>query len=215
MRWHQILRRVCVASGCEASICQGPPVANLPLHSLKWAHSPPIWIIHHWAHTELYLVAGKCPVLQDKQEGLLKWEQLWLSRSTSLLPFDNSHLVLLLCAAWFKKKKGKKGLQKIVINATGSQTRKELGFFWGKNNTFSIPIQFIFFMCVFLRPAVSFPSFILLILLLCFCLSSSDFISPHIYRKLDWSVMEPFSFAALSPLLLLLSTRNKRHNLKW
>lgn len=99
MRWHQILRWVRVASGCEASICQGPPVANLPLHSLKWAHSPPIWIIHHSAHTELYLVAGKCPVLKDKQEGLLKWEQLWLSRSTSLLLFDNTHLVLLFCAA--------------------------------------------------------------------------------------------------------------------
>lgn len=212
MRWHQILRWVCVASGCEASICQGPPVANLPLHSLKWAHSPPIWIIHHSAHTELYLVAGKCPVLQDKQEGLLKWEQLWLSRSTSLLPFDNSHLVLLFCAArcFFLKKR----LRKIVMNGAGSQ--KSCCFFSGKKTTyFQFPYSLYSLCASFLWPAVSFPSFILLILLLQFCLSSSDFISPHIYRKLDWSVMEPFSFAALSPLLLLLSTRNKRHNLKW
>lgn len=144
MRWHQILWWVCVASGCDTSICQGPPVANLPLHSLKWAHSPPIWIIHHSAHTELYLVAGKCPVLQDKQDGLLKWEQLWLSRSTSLLPFDNSHLVLLLCAAQLTK--WKNGLRKIIINASGLQTGKEHFFSLssGKATSFQFPYNSCF-----------------------------------------------------------------------
>lgn len=142
MRWHQILWRVCVASGCEASICQGPPVANLPLHSLKWAHSPPIWIIHHSAHTELYLVAGKCPVLQDKQEGLLKWDQLWLSRSLllsspSLLLFDNSHLVLLLLCCQVTK--WRNGQWKIIINAANSDQKRassDLFFFFWKLPSF-------------------------------------------------------------------------------
>lgn len=47
MSWHSILSGVCAASGWKASICQGPPVANLPLHTLCWAHSPAAWIIQH------------------------------------------------------------------------------------------------------------------------------------------------------------------------
>lgn len=131
MRWHLIFSWVCVASGCKASICQGPPVANLPLHTRNWSHSPPTWIIHYshtqtLAHTELYLVRGKWPVLQDKQEGLLKCEvAVWLSLShcTSLLLFDNSHLLLLLCAVQMTK--WGNGLCKIIINAAGPLTRKE------------------------------------------------------------------------------------------
>lgn len=134
MRWHLILSWVCVASGCEASICQGPLVANLPLHTMNWAHSPPSWIIHHSVHTELYLVTGKCPVLQDKQEGLLKCEQLWLSHSTSLLLFDYSHLVLRLCA--LQMTNWGNGLWKIIINAAGLLTKKKHFLLW-KNNIHS------------------------------------------------------------------------------
>lgn len=51
MRCHLIFSWACVASGCKVSICQGPPVANLPLHARNWSHSPPTWIIHY-SHTD-------------------------------------------------------------------------------------------------------------------------------------------------------------------
>lgn len=52
---------------------------------------PELFIIHTQtlAHTELYLVRGKCPVLQDKQEGLLKCELTVLAVPLSL-PFFTS-----------------------------------------------------------------------------------------------------------------------------
>ena len=50
--------------------------------------APELFIIHTQtlARTELYLVGGKCPVLQDKQEGLLKCEVAVLAVPVSL-PF--------------------------------------------------------------------------------------------------------------------------------
>lgn len=77
------------------------------------------------AHTELYLVRGKCPLSQDKQEGLLKCEvAVCCPCLTALLYFfDNSHLLLLLCAVQMTK--WGNGLWKMIINAAGPLTRKE------------------------------------------------------------------------------------------
>lgn len=68
----------------------------------------------------------------------------WLSLSlcTSLLLFDNSHLLLLLCSVQMTK--WGNGLWKMIINAAGSLTRKELFFFTlRKRNIHSSPARFI------------------------------------------------------------------------
>lgn len=131
MRWHLIFSWVCVASGCKASICQGPPVANLPLHTRNWSHSPPSWIIHyshtdfspHWALFSQRKMS--CSARQTGEPYLSVRQQFWLSLShrASLLLSDNSHLLLLLCAAQMTK--WGNGLWKMIINAAGLLTRKE------------------------------------------------------------------------------------------
>lgn len=92
-------------------------------------HLPPeLFIIHTQtvAHTELCLAAGKCPELRDKLKAYLSVRNgFWtlLSACTSLPPFDNSHLLLLLCAVQMTKRGN--GLWKIIINAAGLLTRKK------------------------------------------------------------------------------------------
>lgn len=128
MSWHPILSWVCAASSWKASICQGPPVANLPLHTLCWAHSPAAWIIQHPCtdvspHWTLFSRRKMSCSARQTARAYLSVSSFWLSHRTSSPLFDNSHLAPLLCAVQMTK--WGNGLWKIIINASGPLTRKE------------------------------------------------------------------------------------------